>query len=75
MQSSIWSVLWTGTTRLAWVRVTDPRALEIADRCGFDSGCAMTGDAKTAMPAAATITFKLVFIISLKCFLSPQHHK
>jgi len=40
----------------------DPRALEIVAAWGFESGCAMTGDARTAMPMAVTMTFKLVFI-------------
>jgi hypothetical protein len=49
----------------------DPRAFEIVAACGFDSGCAITGDARTAMPMAVSTTFKLVFIIGLICFVAP----
>jgi hypothetical protein len=48
------------TTGAVFARATDPCAL-----WGCDADCAMTGDARTAMPSAARITFRFVLIVDL----------
>jgi hypothetical protein len=48
------------------VEAADPRAFEmLAETREFEVVCAMTGEARTAMPMAVMITFRLVFIVDL----------
>jgi hypothetical protein len=52
-----------------WARPweAEPRAFETlaCSECEFAPFCAMTGEARTAMPMAVMITFKLIFIVDL----------
>jgi hypothetical protein len=65
----IWSPSMTAAPRGPRVLATDPYALEtVADRCGAD--CAITGDARTAIAAAARTTFRLVVFVDMVKFPS-----